>query len=295
MTINLLSQPTKPTRVVILGSSGFIGSYLLEHLRSLGIATRGITSKDVDLTAPEAVEQLKKVLSREDSVVFASCLTPDRGKDIRTSMRNLAMGEHVCAAVQACGCAHMVYISSDAVYSDAESLVREDSRCEPSTLYGLAHLTRERMVRGTAEGTKAPWLIVRPTLVYGEGDTHNSYGPNRFIRQLRQEGVIKIFGEGEEQRDHVHVIDVARFLAMCLQHRSTGILNLATGSSISFREVAATCLRSSPKPGAIESLPRSGPVTHRHFDLSAIMRAFPRLRFTALSAGVATCLTRRVA
>jgi len=295
MTTHLNPEPVNPVRVVVLGASGFIGSYLLRQLRTLGIASHGVSSKDVDLAAPAAVEQLKGMLHKEDAVVFASCLTPDKGKDIRTAMRNLAMGEHTCAALQAVGCAHVVYLSSDAVYADSESLVREDSRCEPSSLYGLAHFTRERMVRGTAEAMKTPWLIVRPTLVYGEGDTHNSYGVNRFVRQLRDTGVIKLFGKGEEQRDHVHVTDVARFLALCLRHRTTGILNLATGTSTSFREIAETCLRSSPKPGVIECLPRSGAITHRHFDVSAALRAFPQLRFTSLPEGVAVYCGQRVA
>ena len=161
------SQSKKPSRVVILGGTGFLGRHLLAELQAHRVPMLSLGSRNIDLAMPASVEMLKATLLPTDALVFASCLTPDRGKDIRTAMKNLAMGEHVCAALQAVPCAHVTYLSSDAVYADAETLVREDSRCEPSTLYGLGHLTRERMIQLTADAGKVPWLVLRPTLLYG--------------------------------------------------------------------------------------------------------------------------------
>jgi nucleoside-diphosphate-sugar epimerase len=285
MTQHLHPEPVWPARVVVLGGSGFIGCHLLAYLRGQGVATLGLASADLDLSADGAGERLAGLLRRDDAVVFSSCLTPDKGKDIRTTMRNLAMGEQVCVALQKTPCAHVIYISSDAVYADSETLVREDSRCEPSSLYGLGHFTRERMVRVTAEACRTPWLVVRPTLLYGAGDTHNSYGPNRFARQAQGAGIIKLFGNGEEKRDHVYIGDVARLMGLCLAHRTTGILNLATGQSTSFLEVANLCVALARKPVSLEHLPRSGPFSHRHFDVSTLARTFPAFAFTPLRTG----------
>src|SRR5262249_50249139 len=287
MIRHLNSEPVSPTRVVVLGGSGFIGRHLVADLHRSEISVLSLSSTDLDLTAAGAGAKLAGILRPDDTLVFASCLTPDKGKDIRTAMRNLAMGEQVCAALQAAPCHHVIYVSSDAVYADEESLIREDSRCEPSTLYGLGHLTRERMMRVTADGARIPWLILRATLAYGADDSHNSYGPNRFARQAREAGVIKLFGHGEEQRDHIHVEDVVRLMGLCLRHRSAGILNLATGNSTAFGDITAWCAASSPRPVTIEHLPRGGPVTHRHFDVSALARAFPGFAFTPLRDGIA--------
>ena len=65
------------------------------------------------------------------------------------------------------------------------------------------HLVREVMLRSALT---APLAILRPTLLYGAADPHNGYGPNRFRRLAAAGQDIVLFGEGEEQRDHVLIV-----------------------------------------------------------------------------------------
>ncbi len=95
-------------------------------------------------------------------------------------MQNLKMAEVVCAALADVEIAHLVYISSDAVYVDDANPVTEQSGIAPSTIHGMMHAARELMLK---HSTKAPVAMLRPTLIYGAADPHNGYGPNRFRRQ----------------------------------------------------------------------------------------------------------------
>src|ERR1700733_14547904 len=106
-------------------------------------------------------------------------------------------------------------------------------------------------------------LFLRPCAVYGANDTHNSYGPNRFIRSGLKDGKITLFGFGEEKRDHVYVEDLSRLVELCLLHRSEGTLNLVSGTAVSFYDVAERIIRLSGLPIRIENLPRSSQITHR--------------------------------
>src|SRR5438034_8949404 len=221
--------PTKPKRVVILGATGFVARDLARHLASLGIETLAVGSARVNLLEPESAAKLKDLVGPEDALVITSALTPEKGKDVRTFMKNLSMLQHVCALFEQANCAHVVYLSSDAVYDDAMALVRETTPRTGLGLYGLMHAVREEMLRFAVSKSQTPLCIVRPCAIYGAGDPHNSYGPNRFMRTACKDRKITLFGNGEERRDHIYIRDVSRLLAMCLERLTEGAVNAAPG------------------------------------------------------------------
>src|SRR5881296_1119291 len=125
----------------------------------------------------------------------------------------------------------------------------------------MMHLAREVMLR---TATRAPVAVLRPTLVFGAGDTHNSYGPNR-LRRMAHNGKVVLFGEGEEMRDHVFVEDVAALTLAVLRHRSAGTLNIASGQAISYADLARKVAVLFDRPVVITGTPRQTPIMHRHF------------------------------
>ena len=277
-------EPTDPPRVVVLGGRGFVGGELLAALGHAGIPTLAPARLEVDLAAADAGDRLAEMLKPTDSVVLLAALTPDKGRGIGPFVANIAIGAAVARALEHVTPAHMVYFSSDAVYPMDGGRISEASCAQPPDLYGMMHLARETLV-GTAART--PVAVLRPTLLYGAADTHNSYGPNRLRRAAHKEGRIALFGEGEEMRDHVLVDDVVALTLLVLRHRSSGLLNLATGRSISYAELAGKIAAQFERPVEIVGTPRQSPVTHRHFDVTALYKAFPTFRFTPLDEGLA--------
>jgi UDP-glucose 4-epimerase len=275
-------NPQKPARVVIIGAGGFVGGAIAAQLAKEQVPVLGITRKEVDLLQLDAGKTLAAKLRADDCVVLVSALAPAR--NTAALLKNLVMAEHVIAALAEKPVAHLVYVSSDAVYEDAANPVTEHSVCQPSSMHGMMHAARELALRNEV---KLPLAILRPSLLYGESDPHNGYGPNRFRRLAEKGEAITLFGEGEEQRDHVYVDDVARLAALAIMHRSTGILNVATGNSISFRDIAELVVALSGRPVEVRGTPRQNPITHRHFDISECLKAFPQFRYTPLREGLA--------
>src|SRR3989344_716784 len=284
MIIHQNTQSQKPTRVALLGARGFIGTAIRGQIEAQGIPVIALTSAELDLAETTAADKLAALLKPSDAVVMLAALTPDKGRDIATLMKNLAIMQNVCAAIGKSGCAHLVYFSSDAVYDTAVSRVTEDTPASPQDLYGAMHYTREIMARSLA---KVPVLVLRPTLIYGLGDTHNSYGPNRFRRAAQKDGKITLFGGGEETRDHIHVDDVAALTVRCLLRKSTGTLNVATGVSRSFHELAGLVAKQFDNSIEIIVTPRANPITQRHYGVTNLINAFPDFRFISPDDGIA--------
>lgn len=275
------SAPQPPARVVIIGAGGFVGGAIAQQLQDEKVPVLGLTRRDVDLLQEGAAKKLAGLVRAGDAVVFVSAIAPARNS--AALMQNLVMAEQVIAALAAQPAEHLVYISSDAVYADNANPVTERSCRQPSSMHGMMHAARELMLKTEV---KAPLAILRPSLLYGARDPHNGYGPNRFRRLAAKGESITLFGEGEEQRDHVFVDDVARLVSLVLAHRSRGELNLATGRSASFREVAELAVKLSGKSVEIRGTPRQNPITHRHFDVAECLKAFPQFRYTPLGEGL---------
>jgi nucleoside-diphosphate-sugar epimerase len=286
MLIHHSTRTTLPPRTVVIGARGFIGSYLTERLRARGAGSVSIGSADVDLTTPESVSKLRAIVRPDDAVVFLSALTPDKGKDVRTSMRNLAMGEHICAALVSNPVGQVVYVSSDAVYDDDASPITEASPRSASTLYGLMHSMRERMLQQTLAGTPARLAILRPVALYGPGDSHNGYGPNRFLRTAVSARRIDLFGGGEEKRDHLRVEDFVDVMELVLAHGSEGVVNVASGSARSFHDIAHIVRNLIGGDVEIHTSARATPITHRHVDITDLVRSFPGFRPAPLESGL---------
>ncbi len=286
------AEARPPSRVVILGCNGFVGRELVAHLGANVVPLVALGRGDIDLAADDAAEKLSAVLQADDTLVFLSALTPDKGRGVAPFLENLRMGAAVCAALEHTPIGHLIYVSSDAVYPFSAGLINEHSCAEPTDLYGAMHLSREIMVK---QQSKVPVVVLRPTLIYGLGDTHNSYGPNRFRRVAQKDKQISLFGEGEETRDHIYIGDVIALLDRVMAHRSTGLLNLATGHSIAYADLARLVADLFLEPVEITGTERKNPITHRSFDVAAIYQTFPTFKFMPLKRGLALVRKQEIA
>ena len=271
-------------KVLVLGSQGFIGKNLINALQASEFVVEGISSKDIDLTDPKSVPLLTEKIKNCDHLVMLSCLTPDKGKGSDVLMKNLFMAKHVCDSIKVAEkLPHIVYFSSDAVYNFDESLIHEGVQPSPIDMYGAMHRMRELMFLEIGAEKLA---IVRPTLVYGPGDSHNSYGPNRFRREAFKESSITLFGEGEDTRSHVFINDLVKLTALVLESNSTGVINGASDESITYGDLAKAVSSCFEKTIEIKCKPRAAAPNHRYFETSRCYEAFPGFKFTPLKEGI---------
>ncbi|MEM7190859.1 MAG: NAD-dependent epimerase/dehydratase family protein, partial [Pseudomonadota bacterium] len=212
-----LIEPKAPARTVIVGAGGFVGGAIARNLESRGANIARIGRGEVDLLNDGAGDKLAGMLTADDAVVLVSAIAPT--KNLSMLRDNVTMIEAMSDAIAGAQPAYVLNIGSDAVFSDTGEPLHEGSAKDAPNFHGIMHLTREAAFQGVRG--ELPFATLRPTLIYGADDPHNGYGPNQYRRRAEAGEPIRLFGQGEERRDHVWVEDVAELAARMVMHRST--------------------------------------------------------------------------
>ena len=254
------------SHILVFGKNGFIGKNFCNFLSIKKIQHTSYSSQDINLLQGESSKKLNLIPKKSYQIFFFSALTPDKGKDEVTLIKNITMIKNFFAYFPKENIDHFFYISSDAVYSLEDEVITDKTIPNPQDLYGLMHLTREKIIENHLPKNKI--TILRLTGVYGFGDTHNSYGPNRFIKSSIKSKKIEIFGEGFDERSHIYIDDVISTLFIMLKDKISGTFCIASEKSYSFIEIA-NLIKFYFKKNKIEieiiNIKNSNKITKRYF------------------------------
>lgn len=186
--------------ILVTGAGGFVGSATASLLESAGYAVRrGVrrgSGTPCDLDRPD---QVAAAIAGVDCVVHAAY--GDSGR-MEQQCRTLL------EAMEAGNVRRLIYLSSIAVYGDAEGAVHEATPLSALDTYAAGKIACERAVKAWAEGAAGARcaLILRPGIVYGQGSPFWIDKLGQRIR-LGAWGTFGAAGEGLAALVHVH--DVA--------------------------------------------------------------------------------------
>ena len=268
--------------ILVFGKNGFLASKLKKHFDKKKIKSQFFGSDTIDLTNKDSAKKLKK-LKNKFKVIFLSAITPDKGKDENVYIKNVMMIKNLFDNLNLKNIDHFLYISSDAVFNLDQKRVNSNTAPSPNDLYGLMHFTRENICKFKLPSSKI--TILRPTIIYGKGDTHNSYGPNRFINQISKNENVKLFGKGLDIRDHLYVDDIIKIILIAIIGNKSGTFNIASGKSYKFIDVVKKIKKQSIKNINVEFIPVNNKPTARYFEVKDTIKKF-KINFTSLDKGL---------
>lgn len=267
----------KKKRVIILGSNGFVASHVSIILKQqMNVTCIELNKKSLDLSKKKSSEKLKKIVKNDDCIFFAAARAPV--KNMEMLIYNLSFLENFSKGIKGKKIKKFLYLSSDAVYHDTKKKISEITPTNPTSLHGYMHLLRENYFK---DFFNDKLCILRPTLIYGDKDPHNGYGPNKFIRDIKKNINIKLFGKGEEKRDHIYIEDVAKIISELCVNNLYETLNIATGKIYSFYKISKTIEIISGKKNKIKFSKRKGSMPHlgyREFDTKKLKKIFSHIK-----------------
>jgi nucleoside-diphosphate-sugar epimerase len=147
-----------------------------------------------------------------------------------------------------------VYISSSMVYGDfardeqGEIVpAREDQHCNPKCIYGAMKLAGEVLVKTYHKRFKIPFVIVRPSAVYGPTDCNKRVTEIYLMNSIKGEDLILDNG-GSHQLDFTYVKDLAKgiMLAATCEKALGETFNITRGEGKSIKELAEVVMKVNP-------------------------------------------------
>ncbi|MDF1479143.1 NAD-dependent epimerase/dehydratase family protein [Leifsonia sp. H3M29-4] len=241
-------------KLLVVGGSGFIGSRLLDVL-----SARGHTFTNFDrVPAPRygqfttigdvrSAEQLTAAARGHDAVIHLAAEHRDDVTPLSLYEEvNIDGARAIIAAVEAAGIERVVFTSTVAVYGLDKSDADEHTTPEPFNEYGRTKLAAEREFRTWAErGAERSLTIVRPSVVFGEGNRGNVY---TLAKQVSSRRFIMI-GKGDNRKSMSYVGNIVEYLADALEAPAgVHLTNYADKPDLSTRELIAVLRRSMNLP-----------------------------------------------
>jgi UDP-glucose 4-epimerase len=142
--------------------------------------------------------------------------------------------------------ARVVFSSSRMVIGRTQApLLHEDLVPAPLSLYGIHKLACEHYLRMYHANFGIPCVIARITNPYGPRQhiKHDKYSlVGWFVRQAMEDRVIRVFGDGSQQRDYIYADDIVEALVrLAASPEAAGqTVNVGSGTGTRFRDMVAT-------------------------------------------------------
>ncbi len=277
-------------RALVTGGGGFIGSHAVDRLTGLGhhVAVvddlrsgrlanlpAGATLYDIDIASPD----LDDVIAHERPEYvfhFAGQISVQRSMqdpvlDAETNVRGSLNLLQNCVKY---GVGKVVYTSSGgAIYGDPVYLPCDEAHpVRPLSHYGVSKYAVEKYLYVYGESAGLDYTVLRLGNVYGpRQDPQGEAGVVAIFSQAMLEGrPVTIFGAGEQERDFVHVYDVAEAAVMAMEKGSGKSFNIGAGLGSSINDIFRLLKRLTDYGGdAIYGPARTGEVFKIFLDISA--------------------------
>jgi GlcNAc-P-P-Und epimerase len=270
--------------IVILGGSGFIGTRLVQLLAKQRVPVRIGDLRESETFAQfwtecDVTDQRSLRGAVGDASVIIN-LAAEHRDDVRPVSRyhdvNVQGAVEVCNAARQTGVQKAVFTSSVAVYGFQPEAIDENGPFEPFNEYGRTKLEAEAVYRAWAnEDANRTLVIIRPTVVFGEGNRGNVYN---LLRQLATNRFLMV-GSGTNIKSLAYVENVAAFIAHCLSlGPGVHIANYVDKPDMNTRDLVSHIYGCLGRSNPARTIPKNVAMAGGHFlDLVARVsgRSFP--------------------
>jgi nucleoside-diphosphate-sugar epimerase len=230
-------------KVLVFGSTGFLGRHIVQNLLANGHGVSGFSRSPANEAANDALGigsvqtdlqdevSIGRLVTDFDAVIFAAQLMLDAEKQVV---------EAIVKSFEGSG-KTFIFTSGTSVMSiptgglwDERSFA-EDEPFEPKRQIA-PRLINEAIVRdAAAKGVRS--MVIRPSLIWGNGGSQIIAD---FYHSARTTGAVCHIGRGLNVYSNIHVEELAEIYRLALERGQAGALYFALSGEVSYGVIAKT-------------------------------------------------------
>ncbi|WP_255465295.1 NAD-dependent epimerase/dehydratase family protein [Nitrosopumilus sp. b3] len=264
-------------KILVTGGAGFIGKHLVKSLLekdqlvtifdNFSNSTKDSVSHLIDIGAKviegditKPLDILNAVKDQEIVIHLAAKISVSESinNPTETFRVNVDGTNNVLIACEKNNVKKLIVSSSAAVYGDSIQGVKltEESSMNPISPYGESKVKMEQKIKGFVSKHSIHCIILRFFNIYGIGQSSEYAGViTKFIEKIKENKPLEIFGNGLQTRDFVAICDVVNAINSTLLYNKSGTFNIASGKTITVKDLAEQMILWSGKKLGIQYLP----------------------------------------
>ena len=227
----------------ISGSRGYVGSYLVPHLRKSGYEVKGLSnsiSNDSSIISTDFSDrsQIKKVLRKygaPETFIHLGWKNVYEVNDEDHIGSNVTNSKNLIDELYAFGTKRIMLVGTVSEYGGKEGILREcDKDGEPENNYVSGKIAVGKYGLKVATQLDRIYIHIRLFNTYGSGQSNNSL-INQLLANSLKNGPMKL-SPCTQYRDYIHVSEAIEGINRLSSVTESGIVNLGSGNYIQLKD-----------------------------------------------------------
>lgn len=174
-----------------------------------------------------------------------------------------------------------------AILGEVPPPIHEEIAAKPAAPYGASKLSAEGYCWAYAQSYGLAAVSLRFSNIYGPNSRRKSSVVAAFIKAIREQGEVTVYGDGTQTRDYLFVEDLTDGIIQAITSNVSGVYQLGFGVPTSvnalIEEIRAT---TNATFDVVHEPARAGEILHTHCDISKARAAIGYSPCTTLDDGI---------
>lgn len=227
-------------KITVIGGSGFVGTNLCHHLslkqndfEIIDLKMSNQFSDKCKIADVRDINTLRKTITGDIVINLAAVHRDDVRDKSEYKLTNVEGAKNIATVCTEKKIKKILFTSTVAVYGFAKPGTDENGAINPFNEYGRTKYEAEEKLREWEASGDNSLMIIRPTVIFGEGNRGNVYN---LLQQIAS-GRFVMVGKGENKKSMAYIGNIVSFLEFAIKQNVNGVYNFVDTPDLTMNDL----------------------------------------------------------